>query len=218
MNHRKRNLVLLGASVLLVAGCGTTPASSSSPTSAAAAQPSSSSAGMSMKPGESMAGMSMSASPTPSPTAAPTAAGEPTAATKMVCGKETQDNIAKILALSSAPHTVSTWTDQLYTCTYHLAVGPLVMKVKESASPAAARSYFDSLQKELASTSPIEGLANLGLPAFKTDQGGVVFVKDNMTLYVDATKLPAKVGPHGVARSEFSYELATAVLACWQGA
>lgn len=92
------------------------------------------------------------------------------------------------------------------------------MRVKESASPAAARSYFDSLQKDLASTSPIEGMANLGLPAFKTDDGGVVFAKDSMTLYVDATKLPANVNPNGVSRSEFSYEVATTVLACWQGA
>jgi hypothetical protein len=106
----------------------------------------------------------------------------------MICGQETKDDISSILALQAAPHTTSNWADSTYTCTYHLADGPLVISVKESANPASARTYFDSLQGKLQGAAPIKGLANLGFPAFQTSGGAVVFLKDSSTLYVDATR------------------------------
>ncbi len=135
----------------------------------------------------------------------------------MICGSETKDNLAKMLALSAAPHSVDSWADRIYTCTYHLADGPLTLSVKESADANAAHGYFDSLKATLGSTHTIDGLANLGLPAYENTDGSVVFVKDNMTLHVDASQLPEKVGPHGVSRNDLSYEIATAILACWSG-
>lgn len=135
----------------------------------------------------------------------------------MVCGAETRDNIAKILALAAAPHTVDSWADRLYTCTYHLAGGPLVLSVKESGDAASARGYFDALRPTLGTTQTIEGLANLGLPGYETADGTVVFVKDNMTLQIDARKLPDSVGPHNVSRTDLAYQIATAVLGCWTG-
>lgn len=89
--------------------------------------------------------------------------------------------------------------------------------MEESSDAASARGYFDAMQGKLAPTQPIEGLPNLGLPAYETADGLVVFVKDNMTLQVDATMLTDKIGPHGVTRTAFSYEIATAILGCWTG-
>lgn len=143
-------------------------------------------------------------------------AGGPSEAAKMVCGPETQDNVSEILELKAAPHSLSSWADHTFTCTYHLAEGPLVISVKESAGPASARKYFDALAGEIGGAAPIKGLANLGFPAHQTDDGSVVFLKDNNTLYIDATKLPAAVGPHGVTRTAFAYQVSTTILACWK--
>ncbi|WP_442542460.1 hypothetical protein ACSBOX_10945 [Arthrobacter sp. KN11-1C] len=153
----------------------------------------------------------------PSATAASPAASEgtPSASAKMVCEDETRNNIVKILSLATAPRTTDSWASKLYTCTYALPAGPLVLSVKEAADPAAARAYFDALASSTASSRPIEGMANLGFPAFESTAGSVVFVKDNFILKVDAAALPASLGPHGVTRGAFAYEVATAVLACW---
>lgn len=134
----------------------------------------------------------------------------------MICGQGTKDDISSILALKAAPHTVDNWAERIYTCTYHLADGPLVISVKESTDPAAARNYFDSLQGELDGATPIKGLANLGFAAAQTDNGSVIFLKDSSTLYVDATQLPAGVGPQKVARTDFAYQVSTTILACWK--
>lgn len=236
---------VLAASMVLLAGCSTTTAAGSSPaqpgsgtgtgqqsTPGTTMQPgmvmpdgTTMSPGMVMPDGTTMAGTDNSTG-SPSSIAGgasgaakdgPAPAGGPSASALMTCGQETKDNVAKILALPAAPHTADSWVNKLYTCTYQLADGPLVLSVKESADNQAARGYFDALRVVLGSTHSIDGLANLGLPAYQDAAGSVVFVKDNMTLRVDAGKLPDKVGPHGVSRNELAYEIATAVLACWSG-
>ncbi|WP_395398529.1 hypothetical protein ACHMXB_11915 [Arthrobacter sp. UC242_113] len=146
---------------------------------------------------------------------AQTQSSGPSEASKMVCGQETKDDISSILALEQAPHAVDEWADSTYTCTYHLADGLLVISVKESPAPAAARKYFDALQGKL-EAAPIKGLANLGFPAAQTPDGSVVFLKDSSTLHVNATGLPPAVGPQKVAPTDFAYQVATTILACWK--
>ena len=51
---------------------------------------------------------------------------------------------------------------------------------------------MQALAKE---ATPIEGLANLGFPAYETADGSAVFQKDSFILQVDATDLPATLGP-----------------------
>ncbi|NUP57999.1 MAG: hypothetical protein HOQ06_00785 [Pseudarthrobacter sp.] len=142
------------------------------------------------------------------------AAGGPSAAALMVCGEETRDNIVRILALASAPGTAASWAEKLYTCTYTLPGGVLVLSVQEAPGPDAAHAYFQDLQRRTVAAAPIEGLANLGFPAFQTPVSAV-FVKDNFVLSVDAAALPEPLGPNQVTRAAFSYQVATTVLACW---
>lgn len=196
-NRRVWLLAIAVASTALLAGCATT----------------SSGAVSTMDPGMSMPGTS--ASPIPQSSSAGSGEAGPSAASQMICGTETRDNITRALALAAPPHSVDSWIDRRYTCTYHLTDGEFVISVQESADAASARSYFDTMQGNLAPVQPIEGLANLGLPAYETTDGVVVFLKDNMTLQVDARKLTDKVGPHGVTRTAFSYQVATAILGCW---
>lgn len=155
----------------------------------------------------------------PSPAATQSASADstrsPSEASKMICNDDTKGDISQILSLTSAPRTDSTWADSTYTCTYKLNGGPLVISVKESPDAASARKHFDSLQQKLRGAEPIKGLANLGFPAYQTPDGSVVFLKDNSTLHVDGTRLPAALGPNGVTPAEFSYQVATTILACW---
>lgn len=62
---------------------------------------------------------------------------------------------------------------------------------------------------------PIEGLANLGFPAYETADGSAVFQKDSFVLHVDGTNLPATLGPENITRNALAYQLSTTILACW---
>ena len=132
----------------------------------------------------------------------------------MPCSAEARHNIAKILGLAQDPKGGSSWAGQLFSCTYALPEGNFVMSVKVLTSSTAANAQAVTLAKTLGAV-PIEGLPNLGLPGYRSAAGDVVFAKDNMVLRVDATNLADKVGTQGIARSNFAYEMATTILACW---
>ncbi|MEO6821546.1 MAG: hypothetical protein ABI468_03435 [Candidatus Nanopelagicales bacterium] len=63
----------------------------------------------------------------------------------------------------------------------------------------------------------LSGLASLGLPAFETPNGMVAFLKDDKTLQVDASAMTSLIGPQRLTRSGVAYQIATDVLACWNG-
>lgn len=206
MHPRPKARLALLALPLLLAACGTSagvsaqggtaPAAKASPTSGMAMPD-----GMTMAPGETMAGETT---------------GQPPETASMVCGEEIQGSIKTLLALPASPKGTSTWQDGLFTCTYPLSQGQLVLSVKVSADATAARAYFTALRARSAKTTALTGLTSLGLPAFQSTSGVVSFVKDNMTLEVDATGLIPLLGPHRTTRGDFAYTVATDVLACWQ--
>ena len=146
--------------------------------------------------------------------AAPTE--QPLPATRMGCSAETQRNIAKILGLAHPVSPEARWENSTYTCTYRTASGTLVLSVHQSPTDQAARAYFDAEERGASGAAPVRGLANLGLPAYETTDGRVSFVKDAMTLLVDARRVTPP--PSGTAtRTSVAFEIATAVLACWNG-
>lgn len=139
----------------------------------------------------------------------------PSDAALMVCGDQPKDALTSILDLDSAPHTIDDWADSTFTCTYHLQEGDLDISVKEAKDQASALTYFDAMQALAKDAKPIEGLANLGFPAYETADGSAVFQKDSFVLQVDATDLPATLGPDSVTRNALAYQLSTTILACW---
>lgn len=149
------------------------------------------------------------------------AAEGPSDAAKMVCGDQPMDRLTAILKLDKAPHTVSDWADSTFTCTYHLdqaspaVPGSLDISVQEARDQATALEYFDAMRALATDATPINGLANLGFPAYETADGKAVFQKDSFVLTVDASGLPAAVGPDAVTRNALAYQLATTILACW---
>lgn len=139
----------------------------------------------------------------------------PSDAALMVCGDQPMDRLTSILALDSDPHTINNWANSTFTCTYHLDEGALDISVQEAATPAAARKYFDARQALAQDATPIQGLANLGFPAYETADGSAVFQKDNFVLQVDASDLPATLGPENITPNALAYQLSTTILACW---
>lgn len=158
-------------------------------------------AGHSMAPGQTMAGMTM----------AP-AGSEPSAKSKMVCAGDVRDEVQTILKLSAPAPVTTSWQDQLFTCTYTLPMGKMVLSVKESASKAAAAAYFQAQRTRSGKTTT---LAGVGEQAFATPAGTAVVLKDSSTLQVDATGLPEVFGPQQQRRTDFAYEVATVVMGCW---
>jgi len=135
----------------------------------------------------------------------------------MICSDEIRTAVASLLQLATPPAATSTYANQLYTCTYQLDGGPLVLSVQDTEGVPAARSYFESLLHTLPGSQTLTGLASLGLPAFQTPSGTVVFLKDDKTLKVDATALPPNAGPNGQTRTDVAYQVATDVIGCWRG-
>jgi hypothetical protein len=208
MSRRKRTPILV-AGLFVLAGCGGT-ATNSQP---APSQPSHSGGsstsmapGMDMAPGESMSDM---AGPGGS------GSGKPSADSRLVCGPEIRRDIGHLLDLKPAPRGSATWLHHVFTCMYRLPSGPLVLQVTEAADAQAAHGDFQTLRRELTPTQPLKGLAGLGLPAFETRTGTTVFLKDNMVLRVDATRLTRSGGAKSASRSDVAYEVATDVMACW---
>ena len=139
----------------------------------------------------------------------------PLATSRMVCGPEIRGIVGRLFAMSPAPEGTATWVDHLYTCTYQGPVGPLVLSVKESPNAAAAHGYLRSVRERLSPTQPLVGLANFGLPSFETTAGTVVFLKDNSTLMVDATKVRPSADQQYTSRLDLAYEVASDVIGCW---
>lgn len=210
MNQRNPQLAGLVLSALLLSGCAA--ATGSEPTAVRPAESSSSAAVPSAAVpstghggGHHGGGTSTRRSP----------AQGPSEAALMVCGDQPMDRLTSILDLTEDPHTINDWADSTFTCTYHLDEGSLNISVREAADQAAALTYFEAMQALAKDATPIEGLANLGFPAYETADGSAVFQKDNFILHVDATDLPDALGPDGITRNALAYQLSTTILACW---
>ncbi|HEY0168742.1 MAG TPA: hypothetical protein VGB75_16980 [Jatrophihabitans sp.] len=220
----KTRQLAVGLSVLAVAlsGCATGEGSSAPAPAAAAtsAAPGQQAAGMSkasghnhtMASGETMSGHSHPATPGQTMTGKSHAHSEPSAASKMVCTGRVPDTVQTVLSLDAPAPTSTSWQDQLYTCTYTLPMGKMVLSVKESASKPAAQAYFQALRAELGTTEP---LLAVGEQAYATKTGTAVVLKDSMTLRVDTTDLPAVFGQQQQRRTDLAYEMATVVMGCW---
>lgn len=198
----------IAAAALVLAGCATSQAATTT----------TSMPGMSMAPGQTMPGMTPSSSatataaPSGSSQASTTSASGPSAAAQMVCSADIKDKVTQVLGLSSSPVTHSTFVDHRFTCTYDLPMGPLKLSVQDSASKAAAGTYFTKLRPTLGATDTLIGL---GERAYGTPSGTVVVLKDSQTLDVDATGLPTVFGAQRQRRTDLAYEIASDVLGCW---
>ena len=152
--------------------------------------------------------------PTPAAAAAAAAGAEPSAAALMICDPDIAGKVTLALALATTPPRRATWDGELYTCTYRLPLGLLVVSVREAPTKPAAALHFEALRPRLGATEPLLGL---GERAYGTRTGAVVVLKDATTLRVDATGLPAVFGRQRQKRTDFANEIAANILGCWTG-
>ena len=206
MNNRKNAAAALALCSLLLTGCAAAAGSAPVLSGASTAAPGS--------PVSGHAGTHAGHLTPGSPSQSTTADG-PSDAALMVCGDQPKERLRSILDLDEDPHTINDWADSTFTCTYHLAEGALKISVQEAPDKAKALEYFNAKQALAKDATPVEGLANLGFPAYETADGSAIFQKDSFVLHVDATDLPATLGPDNITRNALAYQLSTTILACW---
>jgi hypothetical protein len=187
----RAGLLGLIAVPLLITGCGSAPAAQQ-----AAASPATSTAAA-----DTVA-------------AAQYAANVPPAAAQMVCSEEIRGEVADALNLLSIPAPTSEWADHVYTCTYALPTGHLVLSVTVTPSDSAAGDQLETLRGRLPGAVAEPGL---GEQAFGSPAGTVVSRKDNLVLTVDATGLPDDLGTTHESRLDFARVVTAGVFNCWTG-
>lgn len=202
--QRSFGVTALAAGLLVcLSGCG----SSSSSVQADARAPHSVSP---TSPGKTMAnGMTMSPGMTMSGT------NGPSAAARMICGQEIGRAVQRQFGLPGLPQSSSSWSNRLYSCTYRLPQGPLLLSVKDSTDTAVGHSFFEKAMRQSRQATPIRGLQSFGLPSYETPTGAVAFLRDGKTLVVDASRLASVPGSGGHARTDAAYAIAASVVACW---
>ncbi len=142
-----------------------------------------------------------------------TAAAPPENAS-MVCGDEIRGKVQQVLKLPALPTVRSTWINQVYTCTYDLPVGPMVLTVRVAPNKASADIAFAARQKAAPGATSLDGL---GEHAYATPDGTTTVIRDAMTLTVDTRALPAVFGAEQQKRTDLANEVASDVLGCWTG-
>ena len=133
----------------------------------------------------------------------------------MVCGDEIAGAVRRTFNLAVMPHRTATWSDHVYRCSYALPGGELRWTVADFTSADPGRAWFDDLRKRLPAASTITGMSNFGFPAYQSDRGDVVFLKDHKTLWVDASSVPLSALPARYSHTDAAYQIASAVIACW---
>lgn len=145
---------------------------------------------------------------------ATTAGATPPENALMVCSDDIRAKVQQILKLTALPTVHSTWSQQVYTCTYDLPEGPMVLTVHVEASKPAASAAFQAREK---ATPGATSLIGLGEHAYATPDGTANLIKDATTLSVDTTALPPVFGADGQKRTDLAYEVALNILGCWTG-
>jgi hypothetical protein len=151
----------------------------------------------------------------PSAAAAQYASNSPPSAARMVCSDEIRTQVAGALGLDGPPTPQDGWADHVYTCTYAVPMGTLVLAVTVAPSDGAAGTELDALRTRRGAADPEQGF---GRRAYSAPAGVLVAVKDNLVLEIDATALPDDLGPGHQRRIDVVRLLAAGVFACWTGA
>jgi hypothetical protein len=141
-----------------------------------------------------------------------TLADGPSTAAKMVCEAEAREEVAK--ALGTTATATGSWAAPVFTCTYVLPAGTMVLSVRELTSAAETTAYFTSAQDAATSATKVP---EVGDAAFAVADGSVYVRKDFKVLHVDVTKLPAFFGQPPISRAAAGVRVATVIMSCWVG-
>ena len=140
----------------------------------------------------------------------------PSLAAQMICDGQVVDAVVAVVGLANAPVPNTVWQSPVFSCTFEIDGKPLVLSVHDATDIAVGEQHFAAVRESYVDAENIEGMLGLGLPSFATPDGVVAFLRDGKTLLVDATALPAELGPNGTRnQQQVAYALASSVLVCW---
>lgn len=141
----------------------------------------------------------------------------PSEAARMICTGQVVDDVARIMGLDEPVEPSSSWSSPMFTCTFELEQGPLVLTVHDATEPDAGMAHFEAQRTSATDVAAIKGVYSLGLPAYETEAGLVSFIREGKTLEVDATGLKGtKLGvEEDMTKAGIAYAVASSVLACW---
>jgi hypothetical protein len=153
------------------------------------------------------------------PTSSSSGVEGPSVSARMICTEDEISNaITLTLGLTGRPPKSSTWVKPVFTCTYRLDEGPLILTVTEFPSAKAALQNFNQTKSQYAKDKvPVQTLDALGVPSFLASDDVLLSVKTSHLLRVDVSRLPKTVGPLHRARRDLAYLVAEAILRCWSG-
>ena len=207
----RRIALVLGPLSLLVAGCGA-PSAVGSGVDTHVMSDGSTMSGSSMHGMGSSAGMDSSHG-----TAMPHHGGRrgPSKSASMICGPEVRGAVADTLELDRTPRALHSFAHRVFRCVYLVGAGEIRLSVDDADAAGAGRASFDTLRSRLPGSRALTGVEALGFPSFETVRGDVVFLKDDKTLWVDASRVPTTALPSGMTSTEVAYGIAAAIIACW---
>lgn len=204
----RRTGFVLAVGVIALAGCAGPPAATPPPSPGPSVTGSAPASPATASSAPASSATASSGSPSASSTAGSDAV--PSARISMICTDKRV--LAKVSALIGDTARTSNWNDGLFTCRYPAVGGALVITVKQPPK-GGERTWYDQQRSRYPGITTIDGLTNFGLPGASTDDGVVLFLKDGMTLTVDARQLTDR--PTG-QRAQDAYSIASVVIACWQ--
>src|SRR5262249_18987821 len=139
---------------------------------------------------------------------------DPSEASKMVCEKEAQTEIASAIQVNTTSVSTPTWVDHLYSCSYVYPNGSITLSVKELSSEAETTAYFNSLATKYGKRQHVNGL---GEGAFIANNDDFVVRKDYKVLLVDVSKIPTDFEPAST-RTDVGENIAATIMSCWTDA
>jgi hypothetical protein len=135
----------------------------------------------------------------------------PSAAAKMVCAREAQNELAAVIGVRTTQPVVPTWTDHIYSCRYTYKKAVMVLSVKELSNKTETDGYFTSLKHRLGQAQ------DLGESAFTTKNRSLVVRKDYKVLLVDISGLSGRFGDPPSSRGKIAIKVGATIMNCWTG-
>ena len=132
----------------------------------------------------------------------------------MVCSDEIRGKVQQVLKLPALPTVHSTWIKQVYTCTYDLPVGPMVLSVQVAPTKPVAEAAFQSRQKATAGATVLNGL---GEHAYRHPDRHRRRHQGRDDAHRRHHRAAAVFGAEQQKRTDLAYEIASDVLGCWTG-
>ena len=139
---------------------------------------------------------------------------KPTATALMVCSDDIKGKVRQVLKLPADPQTTSSFVDQLYTCTYTLPMGPLVLSVQALRRPAGRAGLLRRAAAHARADRKPRRARGEGVRHYDRGSGRAQGQRDAGGR---RHRVAAVFGAEQQKRTDLAYEIASDVLGCWTG-